>query len=303
MVKPKPPSPDVLIDRFLNYLLVEKGLAQKTIEAYSRDIIRYRNFLAANKSTPFSEEDTPLILKHLILLRKDGLKARSRARHLVAIRGFYRFLVQENILRNDPARLIDLPKSGLKLPDVLSREEIELLLDAPDTDKLIGVRDAAMLELLYAAGLRVSELINLRLQDINLEAGFVRIFGKGSRERIVPIGAHARKKINTYLKTARSKRLKQTSSPYLFIARAAKPMTRQGFWKLLRRYAIKAGLKKKITPHSLRHSFASHLLEGGADLRAVQLMLGHVDISTTQIYTHVTRNHLKKLHQKFHPRG
>ncbi len=303
MAKPNPPSPDALIDRFLNYLLVEKGLAQKTIEAYSRDIIRYRNFLAVNKSTAFSEEDTPMILKHLILLRKDGLKARSRARHLVAIRGFYRFLVQENILRNDPARLIDLPKSGLKLPDVLSREEIELLLNAPDTDKLIGVRDAAMLELLYAAGLRVSELINLKLQDINLEAGFVRIFGKGSRERIVPIGAHAREKINTYLKSARSKRLKQTSSPYLFIARAAKPMTRQGFWKLLRRYAMKAGLKKKITPHSLRHSFASHLLEGGADLRAVQVMLGHVDISTTQIYTHVTRDHLKKLHQKFHPRG
>ena len=303
MVKPKSPSPDVLIDRFLNYLLVEKGLAQKTIEAYSRDIIRYCNFLAANKSTAFSEEDTPLILKHLILLRKDGLKARSRARHLVAIRGLYRFLVQEKILCNDPARLIDLPKSGLKLPDVLAREEIELLLNAPDTAKPIGVRDAAMLELLYAAGLRVSELIHLKLQDINLEAGFVRIFGKGSRERIVPIGAHAREKVNTYLNTARSKRLKQTSSPYLFIARAAKPMTRQGFWKLLRRYAMKAGLKKKITPHSLRHSFASHLLEGGADLRAVQVMLGHVDISTTQIYTHVTRDHLKKLHQKFHPRG
>ena len=303
MPKPEPPSPDTLIDLFLNYLLVEKGLAQKTLEAYSRDIIRYRNFLAENNSTAFSEEDAPLILKHLILLRKDGLKARSRARHLVAIRGFYRFLVQEKILRNDPARLIDLPKSGLKLPHVLSREEIELLLKAPDTRKPIGVRDAAMLELLYAAGLRVSELINLKLQDINLEAGFVRIFGKGSRERIVPIGAHAREKVNTYLKTVRSKRLKQTSSPYLFIARAAKPMTRQGFWKLLRRYALQAGLKKKITPHSLRHSFASHLLEGGADLRAVQIMLGHVDISTTQIYTHVTRDHLKKLHQKFHPRG
>jgi integrase/recombinase XerD len=303
MVKSKPPSPDALIDRFLNYLLVEKGLAQKTIEAYSRDIIRYCNFLAVNKSTAFSEEDTPLILKHLILLRKDGLKARSRARHLVAIRGFYRFLVQEKILRNDPARLIDLPKSGLKLPHVLSREEIELLLNTPDTAKPIGVRDAAMLELLYAAGLRVSELINLKLQDINLEAGFVRVFGKGSRERIVPIGAHAREKVNAYLKTVRSKRLKQTSSPYLFIARAAKPITRQGFWKLLRRYAMQAGLKKKITPHSLRHSFASHLLEGGADLRAVQVMLGHVDISTTQIYTHVTRDHLKKLHQKFHPRG
>jgi integrase/recombinase XerD len=303
MVKPKPPTPDALIDQFLNYLLVEKGLAQKTLDAYSRDIIRYRNFLAENNSTAFSEEDAPLILKHLILLRKDGLKARSRARHLVAIRGFYRFLVQEKILRNDPARMIDLPKSGLKLPHVLSREEIELLLKAPDPHKPIGVRDAAMLELLYAAGLRVSELINLKLQDINLEAGFVRIFGKGSRERIVPIGSHAREKVSTYLKAVRSRRSKQTTSPYLFIARAAKPMTRQGFWKLLRRYALKAGLKKKITPHSLRHSFASHLLEGGADLRAVQVMLGHVDISTTQIYTHVTRDHLKKLHQKFHPRG
>ena len=303
MVKPKPHSPEALIDRFLNYLLVEKGLAQKTLDAYSRDIIRYRNFLAENKSHAFSEEDTPLILKHLILLRKEGLQARSRARHLVAIRGFYRFLVQEKILQNDPAGLIDLPRSGLKLPQVLSREEIERLLDAPNTDKPIGVRDAAMLELLYAAGLRVSELINLKLQDINLEAGYVRIFGKGSRERIVPIGGHAREKVLTYLKTVRSKRLPQTTGPYLFIARGTKPMTRQGFWKLLRRYAMQAGLQKKITPHSLRHSFASHLLEGGADLRAVQVMLGHVDISTTQIYTHVTRDHLKKLHQKFHPRG
>jgi integrase/recombinase XerD len=160
-----------------------------------------------------------------------------------------------------------------------------------------------MLELLYAAGLRVSELVNVKLQDVNLEAGFVRIFGKGSKERIVPIGFYAREKINFYLKTSRSAFLKQISSPYLFVARAGKPMTRQGFWKLLRRYAMQAGLNKKITPHSFRHSFATHLLEGGADLRAVQIMLGHVDISTTQIYTHVTRDHLKKLHQKFHPRG
>ncbi len=303
MAKPEAPSPDSLIDQFLNYLLVEKGLSQKTLEAYSRDIIRFRNFMAENKSTAFSEQDTPLILKHLILLRKTGLAVRSRARHLVAIRGFYRFLVQEKILRNDPARLIDLPKSGLKLPQVLSPAEIELLLKAPDTGRSIGVRDAAMLELLYAAGLRVSELVKLKLQDINLEAGFVRIFGKGSKERIVPIGSHAREKINTYLKTARSEHLKQSNSPYLFIARAGRPMTRQGFWKLLRRYTLQAGFGKKITPHSFRHSFASHLLEGGADLRAVQIMLGHVDISTTQIYTHVTRDHLKKLHQKFHPRG
>ena len=302
-MNPKPSTLDTLIDQFLNYLLVEKGLSQKTLEAYSRDIGKYRNFLAENKITAFAEEDTPFILKHLILLRELGLGARSRARHLVAIRGLYRFLHQEKILRRNPAKLIDLPKTSLKLPHVLSKDEIELLLEAPDTSKPLGVRDAAMLELLYAAGLRVSELINLKLQDINLEAGFVRIFGKGSKERIVPIGMHARKKINHYLNTARSLRLKQTSSPYLFIARLGKPMTRQGFWKLLRRYAILAGLNKKITPHSLRHSFASHLLEGGADLRAVQIMLGHVDISTTQIYTHVTREHLKKLHKKFHPRG
>jgi integrase/recombinase XerD len=303
MVKAKPPASEVLIDQFLNYLLVEKGLSKKTLEAYSRDLIRYHQFLAQQKTAAFSDQDTAVILKYLIKLRKSGLTARSRARHLVAIRGFYRFLVQERYLRNDPARLIDLPKSSLKLPEVLSREDIELLLKAPDIGKPLGVRDAAMLELLYAAGLRVSELVNVKMQDINLEAGFVRVFGKGSRERIVPIGMSAKKKIDDYIKTVRSKRLGEKTSPYLFIARANRPMTRQGFWKLLKGYALKAGLSKKITPHSLRHSFASHLLEGGADLRSVQVMLGHVDISTTQIYTHVTRDHLKQLHRKFHPRG
>lgn len=303
MVNPKQPSPDILVDQFLNYLMVEKGLSKKTVEAYSRDINRYRIFLDKNKSKNFSELDTPLILKHLILLRKSGLSARSRARHLVAIRGLYRFLLQENVLPNDPARLIDLPKSSLKLPHVFSRKEIVRLLETPDITKPLGIRDAAMLELLYAAGLRVSELINIKLQDVNLEAGYVRIFGKGSKERIVPIGLHAKEKIHHYISSARPLRVKQAPSPYLFIARAGKPMTRQGFWKLLRRHALKAGFNEKITPHSLRHSFATHLLEGGADLRAVQIMLGHEDISTTQIYTHITRNHLKKLHQKYHPRG
>ncbi len=303
MLNPKPPSPDALVDQFFNFLLVEKGLSKKTIEAYSRDISRYRDFLAENKAAVFSEEDTPLILKYLIHLRKSGLAARSRARHLIAIRGLYRFLFQEKNLRSDPARLIDLPKTSFKLPDVLTRQEIELLMRAPDTAKPLGVRDAAMLEVLYAAGLRVSELVNLTLRDINLEAGFVRVLGKGSKERIVPIGMPAKQKIDHYLGTVRSSRLKDKSSPYLFVARAGRPMTRQGFWKLLRRYAQQAGLSKKISPHSLRHSFASHMLEGGADLRAVQVMLGHVDISTTQIYTHVTRDHLKQLHRKFHPRG
>jgi integrase/recombinase XerD len=303
MTTPSIPSMDILIDHYLNYVTVEKGLSKKTLEAYSRDIIRYQDFLRKNNVPNISETDTAFIFRHMIELRNEGVSARSRARHLVSIRGFYRFLVQEHFLEKNPARLVDLPKISLKLPDVLSVEEVERLLDAPDTSKPKGARDAAMLELLYGAGLRVSELVLLKLQDVNLEAGFVRVLGKGSKERVVPIGWHAQDKITGYLKNARKGLLKNQISAYLFVARAAKPITRQGFWKLLQGYAAKAFLTRKITPHSLRHSFASHLLEGGADLRAVQVMLGHVDISTTQIYTHVAREHLKKMHAKFHPRG
>lgn len=294
---------DVLADRYINYLLVEKGLSDKTIESYSRDLTRYIDFLRESGIRDISDSESTLILKHLIKLRNDHLSARSRARHLISLRGFYRFLVQEKILDFDPVGLIDLPKSGLKLPDVLSIENVNHILNTPDLAKPRGKRDAAMLELLYAAGLRVSELISLKLTDINIEAGFVRVFGKGSKERIVPIGQHAKDKIDTYIKTARPLLLKHIISPHLFVARAGKPMTRQGFWKLLKQYALRSGIPKKVTPHSLRHSFASHLLEGGADLRAVQIMLGHVDISTTQIYTHVAREHLKRMHEKYHPRG
>jgi integrase/recombinase XerD len=297
------PPIDTLIDQYLNYLLVEKGLSGTTLESYSRDLIRYREFLRQNKARNISHSDTALILKHMIALRNKGLSARSRARHLVSIRGFYRFMVQEKIIKHDPARLVDLPKTSLKLPDVLSVSEVSQLLEAPNTDKPVGMRDRAMLELLYAAGLRVSELVHLKLQDINLEAGFVRVFGKGSKERIVPIGQHAREKVKAHIEKSRRVLLKNQASPYLFTARAARPITRQGFWKLMRKYATMAELHKKVTPHSLRHSFASHLLEGGADLRAVQIMLGHVDIATTQIYTHVARQQLKKLHEQFHPRG
>ena len=297
------PSIDVLIDQYLNYLLIEKGLSKATLNSYSADLIRYQELLHKNGVDRLSDTDTPLILKHLISLRNSGLGARSRARHLVSIRGIYRFAVQEKLLKHDPSRLVDLPKLSLKLPDVLAVDEVTQLLNTPDSSKPVGARDAAMLEVLYAAGLRVSELVNLKLQDINLEAGFVRVFGKGSKERVVPIGLPAKTKIAFYIENARKTALKNRLSPYLFIARAGKPITRQGFWKLLRRYADQAQIHKKISPHSLRHSFATHLLEGGADLRAVQVMLGHVDISTTQIYTHVTRKHLKDLHQKFHPRG
>lgn len=295
-------SLDVLADHFFNYLLVEKGLSGKTLESYSSDLSRYLDFLKQNNIDRISETDTPVILRHLMALRESGLKARSRARHLVTIRGFYRYLTQEGAIENDPVKLIDLPKSGLKIPEILSVEEVALLLTAPDAKKPIGERDAAMLELLYAAGLRVSELINLKVQDVNLDAGFVRVMGKGSKERIVPIGLHAKEKIGAYLESGRPALLKKISSRFLFVARAGNPMTRQGFWKLIGKYARKAGIRKKITPHMMRHSFASHLLEGGADLRAVQTMLGHADIATTQIYTHVAREHLKMLHEKFHPR-
>jgi integrase/recombinase XerD len=303
MPSSKLPPIDNLIDQYLNYLLVEKGLSRTTLESYSRDLIRYREFLHQNRIQRISENDTALILKHLIALRNAGLSARSRARHLVSLRGFYRFMFQERILKHDPARLVDLPKTSMKLPDVLSVEEVSQLLEAPDADMPRGARDGAMLELLYAAGLRVSELVNLKLQDINLEAGFVRVLGKGSKERLVPIGLHAKDKIESYIEKSRNTLLKNRASPYLFVARAARPITRQGFWKLLRKYGTLAQLNKKVTPHSLRHSFATHLLEGGADLRAVQVMLGHVDIATTQIYTHVARQQLKIIHERFHPRG
>ena len=294
---------DILADQYLNYLMIEKGLSDKTLESYGADLIRYFTFLQQNAIKDIAETDATVILKHLIDLKKENLSAKSRARHLVTIRGFYKFLVNEKLIHNNPARLIDLPKTGLKLPDVLSVDEIKRILEMPDTSNATGIRNAAMLELLYAAGLRVSELINLKSININTETCFVRVFGKGSKERIVPIGQYARDKIEFYIRSARPELLKTNISKYLFIARAGNPMTRQGFWKLLRKYALKAKIVKKVTPHSLRHSFASHLLEGGADLRAVQIMLGHVDISTTQIYTHVARAHLIKMHKKYHPRG
>jgi len=294
---------DILTDQYFNYLAFEKGLSKKTIESYSSDLSRYIEFLRQQGIKNIADADTPSILKHLIALRNSGLGSKSCARHLVTLRGFYKFLVQEKVLDYDPARLIDLPKSGLKLPDVLSITEVNLLLKIPDLNKPLGKRNAAMLELLYATGLRVSELVNVKFLDVNLEACFVRVLGKGSKERIVPFGTHAKEKIDNYINSARPLLLKNHISQYLFVARAGKPMTRQGFWKLLKQYAQQAGIKKKITPHSLRHSFASHLLEGGADLRSVQVMLGHVDISTTQIYTHVARDHLRRIHEKYHPRG
>jgi len=290
------------VDQYLAFLLVEKGLSKNTLAAYSADLAGYLGFLEQQGISRVSEDDMAVVLKYLIDMRDQGLNKRSRARHLVALRGFYKYLTQEKIIRANPVTVVDMPKIGFRLPDVLSVPEVTALVESPDLGTPRGKRDAAMLELLYAAGLRVSELVSVALQDINLEVCFVRVFGKGSKERVVPIGSVAAARVEDYVKNARPLLLKGYVSRYLFVAWRGQPMTRQGFWKLLKKYARAADLEKRVTPHSLRHSFASHLLEGGADLRSVQMMLGHADIATTQIYTHVAYSHLKDVHNRFHPR-
>ena len=294
---------DNLVDRFTDFLVVEKGLSPNTLEAYGGDLTRYLTFLRKRGISDISDSDITHVLSYLIALQKGGLSARSRARHVVTLRAFYRFLTQEGGLQANPVQLVDIPKWLKKLPDFLQVEEVERLLAAPNIKTPLGLRDSAMLELLYAAGLRVSELIKVRLHEINLDAGFVKVFGKGSKERVVPIGVSAKNQVGQYLTWGRRALLKGRCSPYLFVNRSGVCLTRQGFWKLLKKYALKAGIPGKIYPHILRHSFATHLLEGGADLRSVQIMLGHVDIATTEIYTHVSRDRLKRIHEQYHPRG
>ncbi len=294
---------DDLTQQYLDHLLMEKGLSANSIESYSRDLALFIDFLQKNKISAIDQSDTATILSWIIDLEKKGLSAKSRARHIVTLRGFYKFLTGEKLIDFDPVRNIDIPKTGLALPQVITREEMAHLIDSVDTSNPRGIRNAAMLEVLYGAGLRVSELVSMKMENINLEAGFVRIFGKGAKERAVPIGSYACDRVQEWITLARPLMLKNIPSYYLFVARAGKPMTRQGFWKLLKQYARASSINKKITPHTFRHSFATHLLEGGADLRSVQTMLGHSDISTTQIYTHVSRDYLQKMHKKFHPRG
>jgi len=290
-------------DHYRTFLLMEKGLSDQTIAAYCTDLAKFGRYLEKKKISGVADIDTGVILAYLIHLRSQKLSAASRSRHLVTLRGFFRFLTRENIIATNPARRIDLPKIGLKLPDVLSVADVEALINAPDRNKPEGQRDAAMLELLYGAGLRVSELVHMEMTGLNLEAGFVRVIGKGGKERIVPIGQMALGAIQAYVSDSRPVLLKNRSSRYLFVTRRGSAMTRQSFWSIVGRYGRRARLRKRITPHSLRHSFATHLLEGGADLRAVQMMLGHADISTTQIYTHIAHRQLVAAHKKYHPRG
>ncbi len=294
---------DEQIQQYIDFLIIEKGLSENSLYSYSADLVQYITFLEKNNISKLADADSTVILAWLIDLSKRGLSAKSRARHLITIRGLYRFLINEKKISANPVKNVAIPKIGLALPKIMTVNEIETLLDIPDIRKPREMRNSAMMEIMYGAGLRVSELIALRLQDINLDANFVRVMGKGSKERVVPIGSCARTAVQRWMKEGRPILLKKISTPYLFTARAGKPMTRQSFWKIIKKYALLANLSKNITPHTLRHSFATHLLEGGADLRSVQTMLGHSDISTTQIYTHISREYLIKMHQKYHPRN
>jgi integrase/recombinase XerD len=291
------------LDRFLHYLIVEKGLSKNTIEAYSHGLNRFLNYLRRKGMEEVREISKLDIREFLLFLKKKGLSSKTLARNLVSIRVFLRFLTEESILSANPAEEIESPKTAKTLPEILSLEEVETLLLQPDTQIPQGMRDRAMLEMLYATGMRVSELTQLQVNHVHLEAGYVLVYGKGSKERIVPIGNEAMKWARRYMGETRERLLKKKESPFLFVNRSGKPMSRQYFWKSIKAYGRRAGIRKRIAPHLIRHSFASHLLERGADLRSVQLMLGHVDISTTQIYTHVTGERLKKIHQRYHPRG
>ncbi len=293
-------SNDYLLDQFIAHLRVERGLAPNTIQSYSRDLVDFLSFLAERGVSADSAARRD-ISDYMASLH-GRLSSRSIGRRLSSIRMFFRFLVSEGRMEVSPARLVEAPKLPRRLPEILSLDEVERLLAQPARDTPAGRRDRAMLELLYATGLRVSELIGLRSSNVNLEAGFVRMVGKGSKERAVPMGERAKDSLRDYIAGARAALLGRRTSPYLFLNARGRQLTRQGFWKIIKRHGREAGIRRPITPHGLRHAFASHLLEGGADLRSVQIMLGHTDISTTQIYTHVTRDRLKKIHEDHHPR-
>ncbi len=291
-----------LLDQFLSHLRIERGLSDNTVSSYSSDLVKYFGYLSQIKRIPLQVTREDIAEYTGVMKNKNGYSARTIARNLSAIKMFYRFLITEGRLTINPARLLDPVKLPGRLPGTLSHDEVERLLNCPDIKTALGQRDSAMLELLYATGLRVSELVGLHLVNMNLEPGYIRTIGKGSKERIVPMGDKARDALKLYLSYGRRELIREKNSPFLFLNAKGDSMSRQGFWKIIKKYGIMAGITKKITPHSLRHSFATHLLEGGADLRSVQIMLGHSDISTTQIYTHVSRERLKKIHEKYHPR-
>ena len=287
---------------FLNYLRVEKGLSDNTIHAYRRDMAKFVAFAGKRElgTTDVRRED---VVDFLASLYRKNLDSRSVARHLVTIRHFFRFSLTEGFIQDDPAADIESPKFRQSLPEFLSVEEVDRLLRQPDANDIVGMRDKAMIELMYSTGLRVSELCSLRVSDLQMDPGCLRCIGKGNKERLVPVGKQALGAVRQYLQQSRPKLLQGTGSPYLFVNQKRGKLDRIAFWKILGEYGRKAGLRKSLTPHMLRHSFATHLLDRGADLRSVQMMLGHSDISTTQIYTHVVEERLKQVYKAHHPRA
>ncbi|MBM3244280.1 MAG: site-specific tyrosine recombinase XerD [Candidatus Omnitrophica bacterium] len=290
------------IDMFLNYISVERGLASNTIISYREDLESFMDFLKKHPPIQLSKTTRNDISNFMLQQKDRGLSSSSISRRLAAIKSFYRFLVREKILKADPTSLIDSPKLWKKIPETLSLNEVDSLLNAPDLRNIQGIRDKAILETLYATGMRVSEAGNLKLDNVNLDIGFLRCIGKGNKERVIPFGKKAIVAVKRYLEVSRPALLKKNESDILFLSRFGKKISRQSIWKIIQRYTKEAGIKKHIKPHLLRHSFATHLLERGADLRSVQEMLGHANISTTQIYTHINKDRLKSIHRMFHPR-
>jgi integrase/recombinase XerD len=292
-----------LLERFADYLTLEMGTSPRTLEAYQRDVARLAEY-AITKRAPSPVDVTSRVLREFVYHLKDiGLAPASIRRNVSAVRTYFRFLLADGTVARDPSERLETPKRWRTLPEVLTIEEISRLLAAPTLDDSLAFRDRAMLELAYGAGLRVSEWITIGVRDVLLEQQLVRVFGKGSKERLVPIGRSAVGALAIYVRELRPKLEQGGGKGVLFLNARGVPLTRMGAWKILRRYVERAGITKHVSPHTLRHSFATHLLEGGADLRAVQEMLGHVDISTTQIYTHVDREYLRQVHKQYHPRG
>ncbi|GAX91866.1 site-specific tyrosine recombinase XerD [Effusibacillus lacus] len=294
---------DRLIERFIHYLAVERGLSQNTLESYQRDLIAYTEFLRKNGISDINQTRRANIIAYLAEMQKMGRATSTISRTLASTRAFYGFLLRDGLIDGDPTSNLESPKIEKRLPQVLSVKDVEVLLESPDLRTHTGLRDKAMLELLYASGIRVSELVSLNLEDVNLNMGFLKCYGKGAKERIIPLGGVALKMLGEYLNRARHKLVRDETELSLFVNHHGQRLTRQGFWKIIKKYAKTANIQIKITPHTLRHSFATHLLENGADLRSVQEMLGHADISTTQIYTHITKSRLKEVYAKTHPRA
>lgn len=287
------------VESFLNYLTVERGLSKNSVDAYRNDL---SSFFSEVEKTPVDVKRDE-IRQYLSSQKKNGMSGSTTARRLVSLRNLYRFLMLEKIAEEDPTENIESPRSIKPLPSYLTEDEVDRLLEAPDVKKPLGVRDKTMLELFYATGIRVSELATLTLEGLNQMAGYILVMGKGSKERIVPFGEVAGDWLKEYMETARPKILKERESKSLFVTGRGKGMTRQNIWMLLERYARVAGITKHLSPHTLRHSFATHLLRHGADLRSLQILLGHSDISTTQIYTHIEQERLKEVYKKYHPRA